>query len=240
MSGRRQSRGKSRRGKQQKPAAEQMPLSHILVIVDGNRRYARKAGVSLLDSYKKSVDNIHWAVRWLSVEEKIPVVSFFIVADYNFERPRGELKPMFEAAYYAADVFSRSNGVVRYRICGSLERFPSDIAEYLWGIENYGNGRGNLVNLLIGYSGQEDRQAAIEACQEGNMELTEEGLLQHSALGPTPIDVIVRTGGVIRLSDGPMVGISQSRMYPIDKLFPEIRKRDIMSVVNDYRTGRRV
>jgi undecaprenyl diphosphate synthase len=179
-------------------------------------------------------------IRWLSIDEGMPVVSFYIVSYYNFDRAPEEVQPIFEAVDYAMDLFRGVNGFVRYRVCGRLDRFPEDIADNIRAIDNSGNAEGNLVNLLIGYSGNRDRMQAIDACRAADEGPTEENLLKHSSLGSYPIDVLVRTGGVVRLSDGPLVGITQTRMYPIDKLFAEVTRKDLIKVLDDFRTGRKV
>ena len=220
---------------------KQRRLDHILLIGDGSRRYAKKMGLpNYQAAYERTVKLFREAVRWLSVDEGIPVVSFYLMSDYNFTRPQTELVQIYAAASQACMAFHTPKWDVRYKICGSLDKFPPELADMMAGIENVGNGSGNIVNLLVGYSGLRDLQGAIAACQAENQDITEENLLQHSSLGPKPIDVLVRTGGVIRLSDGPLIGISQTRMYAIDKLFPEIRKKDIMKVVDGYRSGKRV
>ncbi len=240
MSGRRRSRRKSRCRQAAPEPGNQMPLKHILVIADGNRRWARKNETTHQAAYGRSVKLLREAVKWLSVDEGIPVVSFYLMSDYNFTRPQDELVQIYAAASQACAAFHTPKWDVRYKICGSLDKFPPELSDMMEGVENVGNGSGNIVNLLVGYSGMRDLQSAMAACQADNEGLTEENLLKHSALGPKPIDVLIRTGGVVRLSDGPLIGISQTRMYALNKLFPEIRKGDLMSVIKDYRSGRRV
>lgn len=215
-------------------------LNHLLIIVDGNRRYARKAGVSLAESYKTSVEKIYEVIMWACVEEGIPVVSFYVMSQYNFDRPREQIEPIFEAALYAMDMLPQLNGHVRYRVCGDLRKFPEDVRERLQSINGAGESNDRLVNLLIGYSGDIDKANAAVRCMDDGQLPLDENLLQHSSLGPVPIDVCIRTGGVIRLSDGPVIGIKQTRFYEIDDYFPELKRETFAQTIDAFRTGRKI
>jgi undecaprenyl pyrophosphate synthase len=50
------------------------------------------------------------------------------------------------------------------------------------------------------------------------------------------IDIIIRTAGTMRLSDGPLIGISQSKMYPIEIMNLELSLNDIYHILSEYRS----
>lgn len=219
--------------------ADDNEINHVLYILDGHRRFASREGVHPVEAYKQTVDILGDEIIPFFCSEEIPLVSLYLLAKYNFERPSEELDGIFKAADYAVDVFL-NNRNVNYNICGDLSNFPYELSKGLSMVGEQKNSSRTTVNLMIGYSGEVDRAYAIKQCLLEKIDLGEKDLLGFSMLGRKPIDVIIRTGGVVRLSDGPTIGISQSRMYAIDKYAPETTAEDLASVLDDFRTGTRI
>ncbi|MBN2112256.1 undecaprenyl diphosphate synthase family protein [Candidatus Woesearchaeota archaeon] len=219
---------------------EERRINHLLVSVDGNRRYAKKYGLDFDTAYRKAVDKVYELIRWTSVDAGIPVVSLHLLSQYNLQRPKSEVESILGAACYAMDRMAELNGHVQYTVCGNLSLLREEVADKIRAVEDFRNPDNPLVNLLVCYSGSDDRLRAIKSCIGSGQEPTEENLIVHTSLGKYPIDVFIRTGGVVRLSDGPMVGIAQTRMYPVDKLFAELEKEDILRVLDDFKLGRKL
>jgi undecaprenyl diphosphate synthase/tritrans,polycis-undecaprenyl-diphosphate synthase [geranylgeranyl-diphosphate specific] len=219
--------------------------SHIAVIPDGNRRYAKKAGLDFYRAYKKGVEKVRSFLIWALEYREIRSVTFFALSTENLQRNKLELEILFrifeeEFRRTLEDPLIHDNKV-RVRFIGERSLLPNRIVKYMEELERQTSNYSNYnLTFALGYGGRAEIVRCIKRLLTGEVkiaDITEETLFQcldtKDLPNPEP-DVVLRTGGEKRLSNFLLYQSAYSELIFLDKLWPEIEKEDLAYVVEEY------
>ena len=209
-----------------------MKINHVMIIPDGDRRYAKKKGVTKIDAYKKAAKIVRNLVDWVLVRNEISEFTLFGLSYSNIARRITEdLQPVLEVqshtlTQFAEDYLPHKYGI-KVIVSGEKHLLPREYQHAITTIEevtqNYSKRK---LNILIGYSGKLDFERALQKTLQQHTTPTLENILKNSSI-ETPIDYLIRTAGEKRVSDSPLFALQNTEFYFIDKLFPEVTKKDI-------------
>ncbi len=225
-------------------------LNHIFLVIDGNRRYAKKAGIPIEESYKIGAEKVTEIAKHILGSHNIPNLTIFALAFSNLKgRHATDIMPILESQEKTArswlnDDFFKN---IRIRFIGKINdkkflekstgfAFPESYIEACKQLEEKTiNNSGKNLNILIAYSGKQDALDAQKRFAETlhvnpNAEPSFE-FYEHNGPG---IDLIIRTSETRPLSDGPAHLAFFSEFVPINKFWPEIEREDIDRVINIF------
>ncbi len=220
-------------------SGDQLP-NHIGIIVDGNRRWARKHGLPayeghlagynalkdvLLDFYDKGVKN----------------VSIYVFSTENWQRDRDEVNRLMAifVRILKTDLHIFIEKNVRLLVLGSREGLSDKLIKAIDGAEakTAHNTGGNLA-VCLNYGGQlEIADAVKRIIKDGYKaeDITPELISQHLyAPEIPPVDIIVRTGAEKRISNFMLWRAAYSELLFLKKLWPEMTKADVDAILNEY------
>lgn len=193
-------------GTDESPEAGSRP-THVAIIMDGNRRWARAHGVPELEGHAAGVDKIRWLVEH-AIRRGIAVLSVYAFSRENWARSDDEVTGLFSLLDQA--IRSETPELVRQGVCvrvsGRLTEVPADIrgsiTEALAATEG---GTRLTLNIAFNYAGRTeivDAVRAIVAARTPADEIDEATIAAHlyTAGLPDP-DLVIRTGGEQRLSN---------------------------------------
>ncbi|MDO8538313.1 MAG: polyprenyl diphosphate synthase [archaeon] len=228
-----------------------MDLSSIAFIPDGNRRFAKQAGLPLITAYQLGTQKAWDVINWMTKYPSIKVGSFYTLSLENFLQRDKELKVLFKIFEKELDKIKEGSMVetkqIRLKFIGRLELFP----QYLQGkmkkaekfTENFSN---KTVNLAIGYNGQAeivDASKKIAADFKANkldiQSLNENNFKKYLYSEFQEPDMIVRTSGTQRLSGFLTYQSSYSELYFINKFWPELIEQDLDTAVGEFSNRQR-
>lgn len=139
---------------------------HIGIILDGNRRYAKKCGFeNTSEGHKKGADKLDDVLSWC-IELNIKVVTVWAFSTDNFKRSKSEIDNLFEIIksqliYYIESKFINENKI-RVSIIGKRELLPDDLTSVIDLLENQTKEYSNLrLYIAIGYGGRQEICDAI-------------------------------------------------------------------------------
>ena len=218
-------------------------LESIAFIPDGNRRYAKQAGISLAQSYSLGTQKALDVVKWLSKYPNIKAGTFYTFSLKNFERSKMELDILFRIFEEQLDKAKKSslfeeNGV-SLKFIGRREMFPQKLQEKMNSVEEYtSNFKNCQINLALGYDGQTE---IVDAAQKFALDV-QQGKAKPEDLSTGNFskylyadfkapDLIVRTSNEHRLSGFLTYQSSYSEFAFIDKYWPAVSEQDVDSVV---------
>jgi short-chain Z-isoprenyl diphosphate synthase len=229
---------------------------HIGVILDGNRRYARRMGYDdVSEGHREGFRRIDDLLDWCA-ELEIPVVTLWLLSTDNFRRDAGEVSNLLSIIEgkivqltYAPSTYQRR---YRIRVLGRLDRLPASTRVAIREAEERTKAHdGPTVNLAVGYGGREEIVDAVtsliqERTRRGEPldrvadQLSAEMVAQHlyTADLPDP-DLIIRTSGEVRLSGFLLWQSAHSEFYFCDADWPEFRKVDFLRALRSYQLRRR-
>ncbi len=224
---------------------------HIAIIPDGNRRWAKKRGMSLAEGYDKGIRKIGDVLKWCKASG-VHTLSMWGFSTDNAKRNPEEIRKLFglfKKYLYEIIEESRKKGGggnktydVRVRFLGRRELFPAEIREAMGRIEDYTkDNKTYRLNLLLGYGGREEIVDAVNALiREGARSVDEEAISRHLyTAGMEDPDLVIRTSGEQRLSGLLPWQATYSELYFSRKLWPDFSRKDFLEAVNTYERRKR-
>ena len=123
----------------------------------------------------------------------------------------------------------------RIRFIGDLSAFEKKIKDKIEIIQNNSQSNsGIVITLALNYGGISDILNAFKELQNDGLELNEENFLAKTQLGNNNLDIFIRTGGDMRLSNFLLPNIGYSELFFTDKLWPEFTANDFEDVLKDF------
>lgn len=214
---------------------------HIAIIMDGNRRWAAKNGLGAVAGHKQAAKKAIEPLVEQAAKLGIPYLTFWAFSTENWKRDKQEVEGLFKIfREVLTDKVDRLNEKgVRVRYIGDIEKFPADICNKVKeGIEKTKNNQVITVSFALNYGGRDEILRAVKKAICAGVkseELTEEtfsSFLDTAGI-PDP-DLIIRTGGQLRLSGYlPWQGI-YAELYFTSILFPDFSPEELDRAIIDY------
>ncbi|XP_023951077.2 dehydrodolichyl diphosphate synthase complex subunit DHDDS [Bicyclus anynana] len=204
---------------------------HLALIMDGNRRFARKVSMACKDGHSRGFDKLSEVLKWC-LDLGIPEVTVYAFSIENFKRSQEEVDGLMELA---SDKFKRlldeidqiNEWGVRVNVAGRLSILPIDLQALISKAMLATRQNNKLqLNIAYGYTGRDEISRAASHIIDGvkNEELTaeeidEELISQSLDLGEP--ELLVRTSGEVRLSDFMLWQVDRTVLYFSNVLWPE-------------------
>ena len=222
--------------------------SHIAIILDGHRRYARSSNLaSYTDAYRAGMRRFEDVVGWAE-EFDIPAITAWVLSRENLDRPAEELDPYFDVL---VELFGRLPDLARrhglaIRFIGSLDMLPERVVTAAKAAEAACREGNRRLTIAMGYGG---RQEIADACRDLVASLAATGLAaediaeqvtserlaahMYSADLPDP-DLLIRTSGEARLSGFLLWQSAYAEFVFVDVFWPAFRRVDFLRALREY------
>lgn len=224
-----------------------MPM-HIGIILDGNRRWAIRNGFEKWYGHKVGAGKLKDVIKWAR-EINIKYLTVFVFSTENFNRDEEEIQWIMHLLREELEKALQDNSImdhsIKFKFIGDLNKFPGEIREKIEMLESKTKDNSSLiVNIALGYGGKWDIINAtkkIAKCVEsGEINIndidyrTYQKYLATSYLPRQDVDLILRTGGEMRLSNFLLWQAAYSELVFLDVYWPEFRKIDFMRAIRTY------
>jgi tritrans,polycis-undecaprenyl-diphosphate synthase [geranylgeranyl-diphosphate specific] len=222
--------------------------SHVAVIQDGNRRYARQRGGDAPDGYREGAKTTEQVLDWCS-DLGIEELTLYAFSTENFERPREQQEYLFDLLEEKLREFADADRVheqrVRIRAIGDLDRLPPRVRDAV----NYAERRtrgydGFVLNVALAYGGRNELLGAASdiagdvAAGEVDPADIDVGTVEGRLYGEPvrDVDLIVRTGGDERTSNFlPWhANGNEAAVFFCAPYWPEFSKVDFLRGIRTY------
>jgi undecaprenyl diphosphate synthase len=204
---------------------------HVAIIMDGNGRWARSRGMPRSAGHRASVKVVRRVVE-ACIRRNVRYLTLFAFSSENWRRPPDEvgllMKLMLEAL--AREVADLHENQVRMKFLGDRSVLGTDIARTMAQAETLTQDNSGLVLCVaFAYGGRWDIAQACRALAAevaaGTLrpeEIGEEHIAARLALAGLPDpDLLIRTGGELRISNFLLWNLAYAELYFTDVLFPE-------------------
>ena len=214
---------------------------HVGYIVDGNRRWAKKHGLPSYEGHLAGYNAIQ-EVALATFNSGVEFVSAYIFSTENWKRSEDEVNKLMGLVLklLTSDlpIFDKNN--IRLRVLGSRENVNDrilkaiDIAE----AQTANNTAGTLA-VCFNYGGQLEIVDAVKKVIQSGVSADDVTIdvISQNIYAPEvpPMDLLVRTSGEQRISNFMLWRAAYSEIMFIDKLWPDMRKDDVTSIMKGYR-----
>jgi short-chain Z-isoprenyl diphosphate synthase len=220
---------------------------HVGVMLDGNRRWARKAGFeNVSHGHVVGAQHIADLLLWCR-SAGIGTVTLWLLSTDNLRRDDDEVATLLQVIPDVADELSAPGTAWRLRVVGSMDLLPQAVAARLAAAELRTRDRTGLqVNIAVGYGGRQEIVDAVRALIDESVEsgattaelaerVTIDGIGEHlyTSGQPDP-DLVIRTSGEQRLSGFLLWQSAHSEYWFCEAYWPDFRRVDFLRALRDY------
>jgi undecaprenyl diphosphate synthase len=211
--------------------------SHIGIILDGNRRWAKIRGKTAQAGHRKGYQTLK-DITDIAFDKGINYVSAYIFSTENWKRTSDEVGFLMDLALRMVvnDLQEIQDKNIRVVWLGSTERVSEKLQKALKNaVEATKNNTRGTLALCFNYGGQQEIAEAAQAICATNQPITIESISSHLyGADVPPIDLVIRTSGEHRMSNFMLWRAAYSELYFTDVLWPDFSEADLDKAIEDY------
>ncbi|EJX08831.1 undecaprenyl pyrophosphate synthetase [gut metagenome] len=220
---------------------------HVAIIMDGNGRWAKQRGQERSIGHQAGAETVH-VITEEAARLGVKYLTLYTFSTENWNRPAKEIEALMALLFenIKEELFMKNN--IRFQVIGDLKKLPENILKKLKVcIEHTSQNTGLCLVLALSYSARWEITEAMRqiATLVQKQELTpeainDETITQHLATNfmPDP-DLLIRTGGEIRLSNYLLWQCAYSELYFCDTFWPDFRIEEFRKAICDYQQRER-
>jgi len=220
---------------------------HIAIIMDGNGRWAVERGKDRSFGHQAGVD----AVRRITTECSnlgVKFLTLYTFSTENWNRPADEVSALMGLVLTSLEdeIFMKNN--VRFRVIGDRERLPEIVNQKLNETEEHtAKNSGMTLVVALSYSSKLEITKAtkqiVQEVKDGKLDINDinEDTINSrlwTNFMPDP-DLLVRTGGEVRISNYLLWQIAYSELYFCDTYWPDFMEEDLYKAIYSYQARQR-
>jgi len=219
---------------------------HVVIIMDGNGRWAKKKNLDRISGHKEGMKSVR-AVMKGARDLGIKHITLYAFSAQNWNRPKEEVKALMELLkqYLLKEGERLVENDVRLNAIGRLHELPEDVYEVLTKtMEKTRHCRDLTLTLALSYGGREEIVDAVKKIAS-NGKISPEKINQSNFSNylytgdlPEP-DLLIRTSGEMRLSNFMLWQLAYTEIYVTKTLWPNFRKRHLIKAILNYQRRER-
>lgn len=218
--------------------------THIAIIMDGNRRWAKNNNLDVRLGHKKGAETLENIVRYCN-KIGIKYLTVYAFSTENWKRSKEEVGALMLLLQKYLDDFAKRADTenIRIQMIGDKENLPNGLAKGIDKvIEKTKNNTGLTFNVAFNYGGRDEIVKAVKNIvlnvKENNINIDDinEELISNNLYTknmPDP-DLMIRTSGELRTSNFLPWQLVYSEFYFTDKLWPDFTSEDLDKAIEEY------
>jgi len=219
---------------------------HIAIIMDGNRRWAEKRSLSVLEGHRKGTEVIE-PITESAHQIGIKVLSLYTLSPENWiRRSRLEIEGLLELLNYyikSKKDYLNERGV-RVRLCGFKDNLPKSTLRSIDSITEITRKNSRItLNMCFNYGGRQDIINAVNRwmdIKKPNEKLSEKKIEKYLLTSGLPgVDLMIRTSGEYRISNFLIWQIAYSELVFSNVMWPDFKPYHLYKAVYDYQKRER-
>ncbi|MCX7045349.1 MAG: isoprenyl transferase [Candidatus Sumerlaeota bacterium] len=218
---------------------------HIAIIMDGNGRWAKKAGfIERLRGHEAAAESVRASVRGCG-QAGVSALTLYAFSTENWKRPAHEVAGLMRLLerFCKSEIPELNENNVRMTTSGEIDQLPAYTRRALANtIKALASNTGLVLNLALNYGGRQEITRAAralarevragrldpEAISEGDLAAR----LYHPELGDP--DLLIRTSGELRVSNFMLWEIAYAEIVVTPTLWPDFRKSHLFEAILEY------
>ena len=217
---------------------------HVAIIMDGNGRWAKQRGLARHLGHQQGVEAVK-LVTEMCVSLGVKYLTLYTFSTENWNRPTDEVAALMGLVLTSLEeeIFMKNN--VRFRVIGDTKRLPDAVQQKLRETEEH-TAKNDAMTMVVAlsYSSRWEITEAVKKIvsevHDMDEDITEETISQHLATNfmPDP-DLLIRTGGELRISNYLLWQIAYSELYFCDTYWPDFSEKDLHLAIESYQNRQR-
>lgn len=230
---------------------EQIDLSripqHVAIIMDGNGRWAKQRGRERSFGHQVGAETVH-VIAEEAASLGIKYLTLYTFSTENWNRPSDEVAALMSLLFDSIEEETFMKNNISFRIVGDIDKLPANVRTRLDAcVEHTSHNTGMSLVLALSYSSrweitEASRKIAIQVLK-GELapeNITTDCIEAHltTSFMPDP-DLLIRTGGEVRLSNYLLWQCAYSELYFCDTFWPDFREEELRKAICDYQKRER-
>ncbi|MDP3698342.1 MAG: polyprenyl diphosphate synthase [Nanoarchaeota archaeon] len=214
-------------------------VSHLAIILDGNRRYAAKLLKEPWKGHDFGAEKVEKLFDWCK-ELGVTELTLYTFSLQNFQRDQREVEYLMDlfCNFFESERIKNKirNNQIKIRFIGRIHLLPRKVQEIVDRVQTETAGYSHFTaNFAMAYGGREEIVDGInKIIKEGKVkQVDEQTFSQYLQLQSQP-DLIIRTGGERRTSNFLLWQSWYSEWFFLDKYWPEFEKEDLLKVIEEF------
>ncbi len=220
---------------------------HIAIIMDGNGRWATQRNQPRTYGHQAGVDTLR-KIASESARLGVKFLTMYTFSTENWNRPTEEVAALMGLVLTSLEeeIFMKND--IRFCVIGDMDRLPKDVrAKLEETIEHTKNNKRMILVAALSYSSRWELTRAIreisKEVKEGKLkaeDIEEETINEHLLTNymPDP-DLLIRTGGELRISNYLLWQIAYSELYFCDTYWPDFDEECLHKAIANYQNRQR-
>ena len=220
---------------------------HIAIIMDGNGRWAEKQGKPRAFGHTAGVESLR-KITAECTRLGVKYLTVYAFSTENWNRPPEEVRLLMELVISSLDYSLFDDNNVRFRTIGDRKRLPQNVQNAVADLEEHTKDHSRMtVTVALSYSSRweltdcmQKIAAKVEAGELKAKDITEQTIIENlnSGFQPDP-DLLIRTGGDIRISNYMLWQIAYSELYFTSVYWPDFREQELIKAIEYFNTKQR-
>jgi undecaprenyl diphosphate synthase len=215
--------------------------------MDGNGRWAKQQGQVRSIGHQAGAETVH-IIAEEAAKSGVKYLTLYTFSTENWNRPQDEVNALMALLMESIEeeIFMKNN--ISFRIIGDTEKLPADVRNRLnQCIERTSVNTGMCLILALSYSSKWEITDAVKQIatkvKNGTLDaesITDETIDKHLCTNfmPDP-DLLIRTGGEVRLSNYLLWQCAYSELYFCDTFWPDFKEEEFCKAICDYQRRER-
>lgn len=217
-------------------------LNHLAIIMDGNGRWAEKQGKNRTKGHQEGIKIVREISSWCA-KNTIKYLTLYAFSTENWRRPKAEvdflMKLLEKYLKKEAQTYKQNN--IRFKAIGNIDIFNQSLKDSIKSLEDKTSKNTALTQILaLNYGSRDEIARACKKIIDSNVcfegidlsTLIEKNLDTYD----TPdVDLLIRTGGEMRLSNFLLWQISYAELFFTPTLWPDFNIEELGEIVYDFR-----
>ena len=220
---------------------------HIAIIMDGNGRWAKERGKERSHGHQAGVDTVR-RITSECVRLGVKFLTLYTFSTENWSRPETEIAALMGLVLSSLEdeIFMKNN--VRFQVVGDIQRLPQSVQDKLQEtMEHTAQNTAMTMVVALSYSSRWEltrvAQSIARDVKAGTLQpedITEELMNERleTAFMPDP-ELLIRTGGELRISNYMLWQIAYSELYFCDTYWPDFDEADLHQAIANYQARQR-
>jgi undecaprenyl diphosphate synthase len=227
---------------------------HIAIIMDGNGRWATERNQPRSYGHQAGVETVR-RITSECTRLGVKFLTLYTFSTENWNRPADEVSALMGLVLSSLEdeIFMKNN--VRFRVIGDMKRLPEDVQKKLWEtMEHTAQNDAMTMVVALSYSSRWEITDAVRemsrdiiadwqsgfTMEEIESRITEDTVSKHlnTYFMPDP-DLLIRTGGELRISNYLLWQIAYSELYFCDTYWPDFDEAELHRAIESYQKRQR-
>ena len=218
--------------------------NHVAVIMDGNGRWAKKIGKERFFGHNSGVSSVRDTIE-SCIDLGVNNLTLYVFSMENWKRPESEVKALMHLLFSSIDdeLENLNKNNIKLNVIGKKDLLPNRTKERLEvAVQDTSKNTGLHLNLAISYGSKQEIIEAVKTISDKvkkniiSLENIDENIINDHLYTRNldNVDLLIRTGGEIRVSNFLLWQISYAELVFLELLWPDFKKRHFYEAIVEY------